>query len=157
MAHDPDNPQDPSQGNPVQGAPEMDRSTIREVIQAQHETVLQEQAEARAVARRKGRQERAAKRKTQLEDRARQVHAKRVKALNDSSARVSAHVGTASRSLSAALRVATEFPMPRHTAEGREQHRIVRALEAALASIRRVGRGTFHETDIDLSAEVDAV
>ena len=148
MVQDSDNPQE---------APEQDRLTIREVIRAQHETVMQEQAEARTAARRKQRDERAKQRRTEREDRARQTHARRLKALNDSAGRVTAHVATAARSLSAALRDATDTPAPRHTAEGREQQRMVREIQAALGAIRRVGRGAFHETDIDLSAEIDAV
>lgn len=157
MAQDSDKPQDAPQGEVVPEFSEEERRTLRDVIQSQQETSLEEEQSARRAVRRKKRDERAVQRRTEREDRARQTHAHRLKALNGSTQRVSAHVGTAARSLSAALRALTEVPMPRHTAEGREQQRVAHALKAALGAVRRVGRGTFHETDVDISAETDAV
>lgn len=157
MAQDPDNPQEPPKEGAFQEPSEVERRTIREVIQAQHAVALREQEQERLAARRQEREERSQKRRKVREDRARQVHAHRVKALNEAKERVGAHVSDASRSLSAALRDLSETQAPRRTPEGREQQRMAQALLAAMGALRRVGRGTFHETDIDLAAEVDAL
>lgn len=157
MAQDPDNPQEPPQEGAPQEPSEGERRTIREVIQAQHEAALREKEAERTAARRKRREERIERRRTEREDRARQVHARRLKALNEAKERAAAHVGDATRSLRAALRQISEVGAPRHTAEGREQQRMAQALLNAMGALRRVGRGTFHETDIDLGAEVDAL
>jgi hypothetical protein len=152
MAQDPDNSTD---ATPV--TEQVERQTIREVLEAQHQARVLEQQEAERARRIKRREDRVKQHRAERETRARQAHARRLKALNEVNEQVGAHVGSASRSLRAALRAVSEVSAPRHTEEGREQQRLVRALQTAMGALRGVGRGDFHETDIDLGAELDAL
>jgi len=146
--------QDPTDTAPL---PEIDRQTIREVIQAQHEFEMERLEGVRRAVQHKKREERVENFQKRQEKRAREAHARRVKSLQEANERVGAHVSTASRSLRAALGALTSVSAPRHTAEGREQQRIIRSLQAAIGSLRRVGSGEFYESDIDLGSELDAV
>lgn len=151
MAEDSDNMTD----MPI--SDEIERQTIREVIQAQHDHEVRQAQEAHLAARRKQHDDRITDYREGRETQAREAHAQRQKALSEADQRVSANVGDASRSLRAALRAVTEVVVPRHTPHGQEQQRVIRSLQAAMASLRRVGRAEFHETDIDLGAELDAL
>ena len=138
---------------------QVERQTIRQVMAALREEQEQEkfaQAQQKVAKKREQRAEQLRRARKERENRARERHAARTKALKDSNSKVAAHVADASRALRAALRDATETPMQRRSAEGREQQRIVRSIQTAMGALRRIGGGSFYETDVDFDLDLDA-
>jgi hypothetical protein len=133
----------------------LDRQTIRESIIAQIEEQRLERIEQEKVARRRAREDHSRARRASDIKKARESKGRRLKALNEANDRVRGNVAAAARSLSAALRAATEVPVSRHTDEGRVQQRTVRKLQAALSSLRGVGAGDFDETNFEIDLDLD--
>jgi len=150
-------PQDPDNAPEQHPDPEIGRLTMRALLDAERDRLMREHAERERRARREAQDERVKALRKEREGRARQVHARRLKAMGEATERMGVHVGTASRSLRAALREISAVSAPRHSAEGQEQQRLIRALRASLGALRRAGAREFHETDIDLGAEIDAL
>lgn len=130
---------------------EVERQTIREVIQARTEQERQDRFLAERVASRKDRDERAAKRKKERLERVTAQKTRRVGALAEAQTKVQSHVGDASRALRRALAALQAVPLHRNSPEGREQTRIARSLASAMGSLRAVGRSAYSNTDsVDL-------
>lgn len=148
---------DPNDKNPEEG-PVTGRQTIREVMAAVR-VAQEEEMHQEVLADRKKRKEATETRiKTRRErqvKQAREVKARRYKALKDSQGKMTNHVTAASRALRAALEEASSVQLPRHSPEAREQVRIRRSIEGALSALRQVGRGTFNETDVDLDFDLE--
>lgn len=129
---------------------EVERQTIRQAILARRHKLEQERLEAEERERVKEREKRAQKRKAKRQEDLRRKVTERQKAHSDAQRRVQSLVSQAARNLGAALRAASEKPMPRHTPQGRDQNRMIRDLESAMGAIRRVGSTTFHESNLDV-------
>lgn len=146
---------DPNDQTPPEG-PVTGRQTIREVMEAlrvaQQKEMLEERLAERK-RRREAKESRIRERREREKRRIQAAKARRQTALKSAQGKVAQHVATASRELRAALRDTMAVPMPRHSPEGREQLRIQRSIENALAALRSAGRGTFYETDIDLDLD----
>jgi len=140
---------------PEDNKPEEDRTlgrpTIREVmasVRLAQDEEWKREAEAARKARRDRNNQRAAARREKYQKEARRLQARRERDLQESVQRVSQRVATARTALRAALRDAQAVNFPRHTDQGREQVRMQRSIESALGALRRIGRGTFHVSDV---------
>lgn len=133
---------------PFEGQPSI--REVMEAVRAAQEEEMRAEALAERKRRRKAQENRVRERRERQVTRAREAKARRQKAITDAQGKVAHHVSAATRELRAALRDATAVPMPRHSAEGREQLRVRRSIENALAALRRVGRGHFYDSDLDL-------
>jgi len=139
--------------------PVTGRQSIREVmeaVRAAQEAELREQMLEERRQRRQAKEKRIKARRERQMQEIRTRHARRESALKTANNKVGTHITAATKELQAALRDATSVPLPRHSPQGREQLRVRRSIESALAALRNVGRGTFHETDVDLDFETDA-
>lgn len=148
---------DPTDQTPQEG-PVTGRQSIREVMEAvriAQEEEMREQMLAERRRRREAKEKRIKERRERQTQELRRRHARRESALKTANTKVGQHISAASRELQAALRDATSVPLPRHSPQGREQLRVRRSIEAAMAALRSVGRGTFHETDLDPDFETD--
>lgn len=147
--------------NPPETPPEPDvtRETIREALTYHLQTRQQERIEAEKAERRAVRDGRAKKRKEALVRQAREEHAKRLRVLAKAESQMMEHATEAAKSLKAALRIATQIKMPRQSSAGQHHLRSVRALESAVAALRRIGRVTYGDPDelTDLSTEIDSL
>lgn len=132
--------------------------SIREVmaaLRAAQEAELREEVLAERRQRRQAQEKRIKERRERQMQEIRARHTRRENALKAAHDKVGTHITAATRELQAALRDATSVPLPRHSPQGREQLRVRRSIESALAALRSIGRGTFHETDVDLDLETD--
>lgn len=142
---------DPNDKKPDEG-PVTGRQTIREVMEqvrrAQEEEMRQEVLAERR-KRREAKETRIKARRDRQTKQLRETRRRREGALKEANDKAGSHVAAASRELRAALRDATSVPLPRHSPQGREQARVRRSIEGALAALRQIGRGTFHVAGID--------
>lgn len=141
---------------------EQDRLTelksIREVMAAVQAEQMDEIRVQRAEIQRKKREVRDKRAKTRRErdkKRVKEAQATLTKAFKHTTDMVGERVAAATSSLRAARRAATQYPLPRESPEARDAQRMARDIDAALGALRRVGRGTFHEADVDLDLEVE--
>lgn len=133
----------------------VDRQTIREAIIAQVEAHRQELQEREAAERRRARHEKQERRRETSLREARERKGRRLRALNEANARATRHVLEAGRSLRAALRDACGVSLPRHSPEHRAQAQIIRAIEDAMNSLRRVRATEFDESDVEVDLDLD--
>lgn len=133
----------------------VNRETIREAILAQAERRRQEVVEFEEEERKRRRKTRVEKREREREDRATTRKKARVRAANEANERVRRNLTEAARSLSAALRAATEHGFPRHSEEGRTQQKTIKALQNAMAAVRRVGVGRHDEENVQVDLDLD--
>jgi hypothetical protein len=132
-----------------------DRQIAREALLSQVEERRREEALRESIRRREARDERAKQRRKERLGEARKRKAARRQVLNKTNDRVRSHVSDASRSLRAALQDASSVSVPRHSEEGRNQQRVVRALQDAIRSLRRVGASRLDSEDFDVDLDVD--
>jgi hypothetical protein len=145
------------EGASKEGDVESERETIREAALLRQEMEREQRVVAERARRREERGRRASLRREERTARAREAQARRVRALKEANGKVADRVADASRALRGALRAASEVPLGRQSAEGREQRRLVRSIEDAMGALRRIRRGVFHEgeMEVDLDLHVD--
>lgn len=131
------------------------RETIREALLALAEERRREVVDFEEDRKRSHREKQAKVRREVREKRSRSRKAAMLRSVNESNERVRNHLSDASRSLAAALRSATEHKFPRHSEEGRQQDRTIRALENALGAVRRVGAGRYDEDNFEVDLDLD--
>jgi hypothetical protein len=119
---------------------EAEQRTIREVM-AEH---VQDQRKAQAAAefarQRKAQDERVAQQRARKEREEHVERAARTRVAAEARLKVQAELVAAGRSLAKAARLATSVPLPRFSAEGMEQRRLVRAVEEISGALRKAMR-----------------
>lgn len=133
---------------------EFEQQTLREIIRARQISFEEDKKKAAKDEAKKRRDDSAKAAEERKASEAKKTRSERLQQFAESRQRIQGHIGTASSSLREALREASALRIPRYSPEGVAHARLLRSLDDALNSLRRVGRSNAIPLSDDIEIDV---